>query len=333
MELWHVPAWRMRPLWPADGSEFISHYEYHVNGAWERREKDDVVHFADRLNFETRRGTSRLAGVLREVLSDNEAAAYTAHILKNMGVPGVIIGPKDGQFPIPDPARDRIEAMYTSKFTGTNRGRPLVSSDALDIHQVSFSPEQLALDKMRSVPASRICAALRLHPAVVHLGMDTTSGTLDNGGQHESARKAAYEDCLLPIGQAVRPDHPAAAAARLPGGDAGQPVPVEHGERRGARRGRRRRVEAEGHRIPRGRLEAERGAGSGGPAAAGRQRRAGRAVPVPVQAGARGARIRAGREAEGAGAGALRRPAGAGRQPPAAANGSANGAANGAGRR
>ncbi len=198
LELWHVPFWRMRPCWPDNGREFISHYEYNINGEYIRYRREDVVHFADGMDADTRRGSSRLSAILRDILSDNEAAAYTASILRNMGIPGVLIGPRDVTQSIPDDAARLLEAKYVEKFSGANRGRPLVSSDALDVHSVGFSPEQLALDRIRQIPAARICAALRLHPAVVHLGTDGAS-SFDNGGQHKAAREAAYEDCLIPL--------------------------------------------------------------------------------------------------------------------------------------
>ena len=46
-ELWYVPPHMMRPLWPQSGSEFITGYEYKVDGATQTFEQEDVIHFRD----------------------------------------------------------------------------------------------------------------------------------------------------------------------------------------------------------------------------------------------------------------------------------------------
>lgn len=199
LELWFIPSDRMRPCWDAGGAAFISHYEYRINNQWQRYEVEDVVHFADGMDFHTRRGSSRLSALLREIMSDNEATTYTVSILRNMGIPGVLIGPKDVADTIPEEARKEIEQVYSQKFGGHERGKPMVTSNPIDVHAVGFSPEQMALDKIRTLPALRICSALRMHPAVVHLGVGSGPSAFDNGGQHKAAREATYEDCLLPI--------------------------------------------------------------------------------------------------------------------------------------
>jgi len=86
-ELWYIPHWQVVPAWPADGSEFISHYEYRVNGQVFTWRREDVIHF--RFGFDSRNsrlGQSRLWPVLRETVTDNEAAAMMAALLRNMGM-------------------------------------------------------------------------------------------------------------------------------------------------------------------------------------------------------------------------------------------------------
>src|SRR5947209_8853013 len=46
-ELWYLPHWWVAPRWPADGSEFISHYEYRVDGISYRLPVGDIIHFRD----------------------------------------------------------------------------------------------------------------------------------------------------------------------------------------------------------------------------------------------------------------------------------------------
>ncbi len=43
-ELWYEPHWTIRPAWPMDGSEFISHYEINRNGQWLPIPVENVIH-------------------------------------------------------------------------------------------------------------------------------------------------------------------------------------------------------------------------------------------------------------------------------------------------
>ena len=94
VQLWWVPSWMIKPVRPNDGSAFLSHYEYRVNNQVFRLDPVDIVHFRDGVDpSDDLRGLSRLKAVLREVCTDNECATFSAAIMRNFGVPGVIISP------------------------------------------------------------------------------------------------------------------------------------------------------------------------------------------------------------------------------------------------
>lgn len=200
VELWHLPWWMVEPRWDSEGREFISHYAYRVEGKEYRLERREVVHFRFKTDPYTRKGVSRLVPVLREVFADNEAATYTAAILRNMGIPGCIINPK---FPERDEfnkeSRDEFETAWSSRFTGDGRGKPLMPSMPVEVEPLGLSPEELVLKEIRTIPTERICAALRLHPGVVGLTNGQGPTAFDNGGQHRAGREAAYEDCIIPL--------------------------------------------------------------------------------------------------------------------------------------
>ena len=195
--LWYAPHWLVRPAWPADGSEFISHYVYSVGGREVRYGREDVVHFRYGLDPENPRlGLSRVKPVLREVFTDNEAATYTAALLKNAGVPSVILSPADAQVTVKEPQRQAIKELWKEGTTGDRRGEPLVPSVAVKVDQLSWSPEQLRLEKIRQVPEARICGALRISPMAVDLDVGLERSTYSN---KQDARRAAYHDCLIPL--------------------------------------------------------------------------------------------------------------------------------------
>lgn len=202
LELWYVPHWMMAPAWPQDGSEFVSHYVYTPNGMPQRVEKEDVVHFRFGMDPENQRlGMSRLKAVTREIFTDNEATTYSAAIMKNMGIPGVLLNPEVPKVPgedvvVDDVSRRQLEVLWSSMTGGDNRGKPLIPSVRLDVTKLGLSPEELALDKIRQVPEARICGALRIPAMVVGLNVGHEQRTYSNYGE---AREAAYEDCLIPI--------------------------------------------------------------------------------------------------------------------------------------
>jgi len=105
VELWWVPWWMMEPKAPLDGSDFISHYEYTPGTGMGRMpiDPDDVIHFRDGINPKNMlKGISALDGVIREIFTDLEASNFVASLLRNMGVPGVVISPKGGAMPSTD---------------------------------------------------------------------------------------------------------------------------------------------------------------------------------------------------------------------------------------
>jgi HK97 family phage portal protein len=198
-ELWYVPHWQLRPCWPEDGSEFISHYVYRVNGRDIELSPRDVVHFRYGLDPANQRlGLSRLRPVLREIVTDNEASVFMAALLRNMGVPGVLITPAPGTTGIFAGDVEALKEQFRTLFRGELRGEPMVPAMPVRVEKVGLTPEELVLEKVRWTPEARICGALRLPPLVVGLNVGDLTKTYANYGQ---ARKAAYEDCLMPLGR------------------------------------------------------------------------------------------------------------------------------------
>jgi HK97 family phage portal protein len=165
-ELWYVPPQMMRPLWPANGSEFISSYEYKVEGATQIFPQEDVLHFRDGIDpMNTRLGLSPVASVMREVYTDQEIANYSALLMKNGAVPPVVISLKENvnayQFD-PNDVRDK----YLRQTQGDQRGKAWVSGAAVNVTKVGFSPADLNLAQLRRLPEERVSAVIGI-PAVV----------------------------------------------------------------------------------------------------------------------------------------------------------------------
>jgi len=201
VELWYEPHFTIRCRWPASGEEFIGYYEVYRGNKWYRVETEDVVHFRFGIDPNNiRKGISPLASALREVFTDNEAARYSATMLKNMGIPGVVISPKE-QGVIAD--AEQVKAAFLQKFSGDRRGEPLVLTDAVSVDILSFSPEQLNLVGLRRIPEERIPALLSWPAVVAGLGAGLDRSTYNN---MDEARQQAYEQNIIPTQMVLSDD-------------------------------------------------------------------------------------------------------------------------------
>lgn len=202
-ELWWAPSWMIDPR-SDDEKEFITHYEYRA-GTGERMRLDpaDVVHFRFGMDADDpRKGYSPLKSVLREVYTDDEAAAFTASLLKNMGVPGLVVSPKTGVTIATDEAKE-TKKFLQDKFSGDQRGEPLVMTGATEIAQFGFSPEQMLLRELRRIPEERVSAVLGVPAIVAGLGAGLDRSTFTNMGE---AREMAYESNIIPSQRIIAED-------------------------------------------------------------------------------------------------------------------------------
>lgn len=197
VELWWVPSTMIEPRWPEDGSAFISHYDYTVDGRPVRLETSEIVHI--RQGFDPRnirKGLSDLSSLLREIATDNEAANWTAAMVRNVTPPGVVVTPgKD--VALSQENADQIKSEFAAKFGGDRKGSALVLSAEADVRVLSFSPEQMNLREIRNVPEERITAVFGIPAAVVGLGTGLEQTKV--GATLDAMERQAYKSCLIPM--------------------------------------------------------------------------------------------------------------------------------------
>ena len=195
-ELWYVPHWLIQPKIERDSTGYIDYYEYRPGGPdVVKLDPGDVVHFRFGLDpRNTRKGLSPLASLLREIFTDDEAAAFTASILKNLGVPGILVAPKEAGTISPDEMIETKEALK-NKFTGDKRGEPLVLSGPTELVQFGFNPQQMDLKTLRRIPEERVTAVFGVPAVVCGLGAGLDRSTFAN---FYEAREAAYESNIIP---------------------------------------------------------------------------------------------------------------------------------------
>jgi len=201
VQLWYVPHWMLEPKWPTDGNEFISHYLYTPGGGAGQMEIDpaDVIHFRHGINPRNpRKGLSPIEPALREIFSDLEISNFVAALLRNMGVPGMVISPKGGTMPTPADV-DATKAYVQSQFSGDGRGRALVLGAPTEVSQFGFNPSQMSVNDGRDVAEERVCALIGIPAAVVGFGAGLQQTKV--GATMEAMSKQAWENGVIPLGK------------------------------------------------------------------------------------------------------------------------------------
>lgn len=198
-ELWYVPHWMMEPWWAPDGSTFVDHYRYTPGGGAGMMEiaPEDVVHFRHGIDpNNVRMGLSPIHGALREIFMDLESSNFVAALLRNMGVPGVVISPKGGTMPTPDDV-EATKTWFTKAFSGDRRGAPLVMGAPTDVTPYGFNPQQMNMGEARDIAEERVCACLGIPAAVVGFGAGLQSTKV--GATMQEMRKLAWHNGVLPV--------------------------------------------------------------------------------------------------------------------------------------
>ncbi|MFN3990045.1 MAG: phage portal protein [Erythrobacter sp.] len=202
-ELWFAPSWMIEPKPASDGSAFIDHFVYTPgNGAGRYYlQPEDVVHFRNGLNPRAPYlGLSPMDGVIREIFADMESSNFVASLLRNMGVPGVVISPKNGAMATPDDV-EATSAWFKQAFGGDNRGQPLVMGSPTEVQPFGFNPQQMNLTEARDVAEERVCAAIGVPAAVVGFGAGLQQTKV--GATMEELRKLAWHNGVLPLARGM----------------------------------------------------------------------------------------------------------------------------------
>ena len=199
IELWYVPHCLVEPSRSRVGrAGLITHYTYNPDGMGRQDVKvADVVHLRVGLDPRNpRKGLSPIKAALREVLTDEEASAFTAYLLGNMGVPGGVIAPKDAAVPMNvDDVKELKEYMKTG-FTGKKRGNWIVLGSPTEVKMFGFDPNRLMLGPLRDISEERICAMLGVPAAVVGFGAGLQSTKV--GATMRELVKLARVNCIEP---------------------------------------------------------------------------------------------------------------------------------------
>jgi phage portal protein BeeE len=161
--------------------------------------RDDVVHFRFGLDPEdSRLGISPLKCLMREIEADMAAADFTDTVLGNLGMPGLVIAPKDATWtPTPDQMKEMKAYIDGQSFRGDNQGKTLVLGKPTEILQLGGSdPNKVMLPSLRDIAEERVCAVIGIPAAVVGFGSGLQSTKV--GATMRELVKMAWVTCINP---------------------------------------------------------------------------------------------------------------------------------------
>ncbi len=180
--------------------ELITYYKYETQDKTYKIAKEDIVHFKLGLNStDHKQGFSPLKTVLREIYGDESAGQMATALLSNLGVPSVMITPKD-EFGVTDEEAEQISKTFQRKVSGKNRGKPLILSGSMNVEKLSFSPKDLDIGLLRRVPEERISAVLGVPAILCGLGAGLDRATYSNASE---LREFFTENKLIPMWKMV----------------------------------------------------------------------------------------------------------------------------------
>lgn len=196
VELWYIPHFQIEPK--GGRGAFIDFYEWRIGGLRYEVPPSEIWHYRRGMDAQNpRKGCSEIKEQMREIYTDEEAARFTAALLQNFGVPGLLLTPKDGGNPPDQDTADLIVAKVDQKLQGAGRGRTSFISNAVDIKTISWSPEQMNLAGIRNIPEERLTAATGIPAAV--LGLGTGLEQTKVGATMAEMREMAVEDAMAPL--------------------------------------------------------------------------------------------------------------------------------------
>ncbi len=196
IQLWYVPHWMIKPVQDRP-TDYITSYIYTPGGKQVPIDPSEVVHLRFGLDPENpMKGYSLLKPLFREIFTDDEAANWTAHLLRNSGVPGVIVAPSVQGQSINEEDAKTMKEDFRNGFTGDRRGEPFIATAPIDIHKFAWSPSEMDMAKLREIPEERVCAMLGIPAAVVGFGSGLAQTKV--GATMQAMREMAYESCIMP---------------------------------------------------------------------------------------------------------------------------------------
>src|SRR5215467_3165847 len=170
VELWPLSPTKVKPITAANSTNFIDAYRYtYAPSKWEDIPPENIVHFKLGIDDQDMRlGLAPIKRLVREIASDSSATQFTDALLRNFGIPGLVVTIPQNAV-LGEEQAEQIKQKLETRFGYENRGNVGVLTAGATISQFGFSPDQLNLKELHDVPETRICAVMGVPPVIAGL--------------------------------------------------------------------------------------------------------------------------------------------------------------------
>jgi len=195
-EFWYEPWWSIRPVWPLDGSQFISGYEINRDGRWIPLDSEDVFVLRSGIDPDTRMGQSATASLLREYYTDRQAAEFAALQMKQGLVPPLVASLGDKDRTVSKEEMTEFKGQLLRVMSGSKAGEPVVMNAPATVNTLNYDYGKVGLRDVRAIPEERFCAAMGISPYSLHFGTSRQASTFSNV---ENYLKHDYRAYIVPL--------------------------------------------------------------------------------------------------------------------------------------
>ena len=202
-QLWYIPHTLIKPKRDKKTGEL--YYEYRIRQKTFRIPKEDIVYIPHGMNPNNPlEGFAPLATAPRDGYVLQQGTNYAAKAMRNGGMVGLIVTPSKEMITDPTTTVDfdpeTFVDVHQEKVTGERAGGIVAWNHPLDVHTANVTPQDMAIDTMLDRHEATAGALFGIPTQVVGLHVGRLSKTFAN---QKEAREIAWEECLVPTGNAV----------------------------------------------------------------------------------------------------------------------------------
>jgi HK97 family phage portal protein len=195
VQLWYEPHHTIWPVYPMDGSEFVTNYEIKRGADNLTLPVEDVIHFRNGLDpVRIRYGLSHMPSILREIYGDNETANYFANLMKQGAVPPYFLSLDNSSGTLSNEDLQNVKAFMLAQTQADNRGAPAVVTGKPE--KLAWTPAEMDIRKQRYLAEERWCAVTGIPGVVMELGSAGEHSIYNNV---EQAQSRFTENYLVPF--------------------------------------------------------------------------------------------------------------------------------------
>lgn len=128
---------------------------------------------------------------------DNSMLETVYWLTKQLGFEVPVISPK-GDVEFDDDSFATVENRYIEKTTGSNKGKPIVLTNAVDVHMLGAKLSDIDSRKLFYSTVAKVCAFFPIDPIIIGLGDENAAYN-----SKPDAKQNAYDTTIMPLNAVI----------------------------------------------------------------------------------------------------------------------------------